>query len=148
MEVLFQVLCLSVTSHNHLVEVEGDAERPQEVGDKVVVDKDSDSDAQSLIIVYIGLKCNQEGCKPDDNTYTEVHNELNRIGSKPSPGIDSEGNNHTESSHNGEDHQYRHNDVEDGCNTCTRTGRHGVTGTNNNEPRPRPTILSQEIFME
>lgn len=120
MKVLLQILGLSVASHNHLVEVEGNAEGPQEVGNEVVVDKDRDCDTQAFIVVYVRLEGNEEGRETNHNAHAEVHNEFDRVRSKPATGVDTEGNNHTESTDNREDHQHRHNDVEYLRNSRTR----------------------------
>ena len=100
------MLSLSVTSNNHLVEIKGDTECPQEVGDKVVVNKDSNGDAHPLIIVYIRLKRYQECRKTNYNTHAEIHDKLDWIGSQLLLRVDTKSYNNTESTNDGKNHKY------------------------------------------
>lgn len=52
MVILFKTLMLSVSSHNHLVEVESNAEGPQEICQKIVMHEDGDNNARSGMIDY------------------------------------------------------------------------------------------------
>jgi len=68
--VLFQGTSFSVTSDNHLVEVEGDTESPQEVGQKVIVHKDGNNYAHPFVRVDYRFKRDEESREPNVNTDT------------------------------------------------------------------------------
>jgi len=71
---LLQSLSLTITTHNHLVKVEGNAESPQEVGQEIIVDPNSNNDTRSLIVVNPGFKSNQESCETNYNADAQIHN--------------------------------------------------------------------------
>lgn len=58
MVVFFQRTSLSVTSDNHLVEVERDTEGPQKVGQEVIVDKDRYYNAHTVMGVNVRFERN------------------------------------------------------------------------------------------
>jgi len=74
-----QLACLTVTTHNHLIKVERDAESPEEVRQEKVVDENGNDDAHGLLMDDQLLVGNQKGGEANVNADTQVHNELDRI---------------------------------------------------------------------
>jgi len=72
-------LGLSISSDDHLIEVEGDAERPAKVGNEEEVGEDSHRNTGSFVLrdrIFIGRN---EGGETNNNTDTKITNELDRI---------------------------------------------------------------------
>lgn len=76
---LLQELRLSVSSHNHLVEVEGNAEGPAEVCDEHEVENNSNKNTSTGVRCNIASSSHDESEETNVNTNTKVANELDGI---------------------------------------------------------------------
>lgn len=107
MVVLFEQLGFTVTTHNHLVEVECNTERPQEVCQEEIVYTDSHDNARPLIRVQPFFKCDQEGREAYHYTNAQIHDQFDRIRSYRM--IDCESKHCQESTQDTKDHQDKGN---------------------------------------
>jgi len=76
---LLQELRFSVSSDNHLVEVEGNAEGPAEVCDEHEVENDGNKNTSTSIPCNIASSSHDESEETNVDTYTKVANKLDGI---------------------------------------------------------------------
>ena len=69
---LFQFLCLTITTDDHLVEIERDTERPAEVGQEIIVHSQSDTHANTVVFVDPGVESHQESRETDVDANTKI----------------------------------------------------------------------------
>lgn len=70
---LFKALRLSISFNDHLIKVEGDAQRPTEVPYKEPMYSHPRQEAYRIIFLEALLECHQEEEVSKYNTYTKVH---------------------------------------------------------------------------
>jgi len=105
-----QQLGLSVSSHNHLVEVERNAESPAEVCDEHEVKNDSNKNTCSRIRCNVASSSHDEGEETNVDTYTKVANKLDGISANFFE--DQESNQSKSSSDNGDNEEYKDHHIE------------------------------------
>lgn len=84
---LFQRFSITISSHNHLVEIKCNAEGPNEVRNKEIV-KDHCAGYTEDAIIHIEGEVEEDLC--EENAGTEVDNQFDRVGAHV--GEDYEGN--------------------------------------------------------
>lgn len=76
---LLQLLSLTISLHDHLIEVVGNSRGPCKVGQQEVVGEESDNDAKRFGVSHPALVGDIHTSVPNRNTYTKVANELDGV---------------------------------------------------------------------